>query len=74
MCSTYHKIAESINILAVLLHTACGDYMPRVTIYIDNRMYGALEVIATQRGLEIRELIKEIIKKYVENYIKQCKK
>jgi metal-responsive CopG/Arc/MetJ family transcriptional regulator len=48
--------------------------MPRVTIYIDNRMYGALEVIATQRGLEIRELIKEIIKKYVENYIKQCKK
>jgi predicted DNA-binding ribbon-helix-helix protein len=39
--------------------------MPRVTIYIDNRTYGALEVIARQRGVEVRELIKEIIKRYV---------
>jgi predicted transcriptional regulator len=51
-----------------------GGCMPRITIYIDRRTYGALEVIASQRGLEVSALIKEAIKKYVENFVNRGRK
>jgi hypothetical protein len=51
-----------------------GGCMPRITIYIDRRTYGALEVIASQKGATVRDLIKEIIKKYVESIINQSRR
>jgi predicted HicB family RNase H-like nuclease len=48
--------------------------MPRVTVYIDDRTYGALEVVASQKGISVRDLVKEIIKKYIESVINQSRK
>jgi predicted oxidoreductase (fatty acid repression mutant protein) len=48
--------------------------MPRVTVYVDSRTYGALEVIASQKGATVRDLVKEIIKKYVESFTSQSRK